>query len=100
MTPNKAKGKERFRVIPYPLTADIRIRNKEKEKYNKDTENVVDEIRHYGSKVIARLYLEPKEKRKDPYFNLLYFIHLHIEGREEIAKYYENLKPIENPIIF
>lgn len=88
-----------FQIIPYPLTADVYIRDEILNKYKKTLTEVTDDIRDYGADVISTFLLPSEERMASDKFSFLYFIHTCIEGRKAIGEYYRRLKPIKKPII-
>ncbi len=88
-----------LRIIPYPATADVSPRERDLERYEKTINEVVNEIRDYSSKVISTFYSSQSERKEDPHFSLLSFVHRRIERRPHVASYYEELDPIESPIL-
>ncbi len=95
----KPKPDGDFRIIPYPLTADTRPRDRDLRKYRKSLDEVVDDTRRFGSYVISKFFVDPEQRAEDPYFNFLLFVHKGVEGRRNVANYYSELEKIEQGCI-
>jgi|GEM_PF-2899544 len=94
-----SEKRKSIRIVPYPATADVSPREKDLKRYEKTINRVVDEIRDYSSKVISTFYLSQSERKEEPHFSLFSFVHRKIERRPHVASYYEELKPIEAPML-
>ncbi|MCK4521245.1 MAG: hypothetical protein KAU20_01635 [Nanoarchaeota archaeon] len=90
--------KDVINVLLFPFTADLNM-----DKYSKrmgvkaDNDEFTNKTRDYWAHVTSALFLGKKERKKDPYFDS--FINLilrEIEGRDELATFYENFPQITN----
>ncbi len=77
-----------IRTLLIPFTADLNI---SKIFPDKDNDELIYKTRRYWANVTKSFYLKPSEREKDPYFkSFMDLILRDIEGREELARKYEN----------
>ena len=83
----------KVKVIVVPFTADLNISKFEDTEGN---EEYTFETRKYWANVTSSFFKEQRERKKDPYFiSFTNIILRDIEGREEVAKRYEDFPQIK-----
>jgi len=93
------KEARRFKIIPYPLTADVHLSENLLNRYYTDLDHVTDAIRKYGAKVISKFLQDPEERLNSDEFTFLLFVHNEVENRKGVADYYKKLNKIKKPIL-
>lgn len=81
-------------VLVVPFTADLNVT-----KFDKDLDNgeYTLKTRKYWANVTRAFFKNKKERRRDPYFKTFVEVILrNIEGREDMAKSYENFQKIDS----